>query len=229
MRKLNSEKNWKNVEEGKSFYPLSAFRNKLILVTYTVLLVMAICAILFGWLLLFFGQTDPGDEFLYFLRYGGPSVLVIYLFIITMLFPIIALMADYYTNVMKFTIDETEVIVKKGLINKQVKHIPFRTIANVSSRYGPYDRLLGLGTVEIETAGKSGQQTGPEAKIEGIPNFNAVGDYILTKLRQFRTQYATTTEVAAEAPQLPPLPLAEQDFHRQMLTEIREIKERLSK
>ncbi|MHA2227556.1 MAG: PH domain-containing protein [Candidatus Hodarchaeales archaeon] len=197
MRKLNSEKNWKNVEEGKSFYPLSAFRNKLILVTYTVLLVMAICAILFGWLLLFFGQTDPGDEFLYFLRYGGPSV--------------------------------SEVIVKKGLINKQVKHIPFRTIANVSSRYGPYDRLLGLGTVEIETAGKSGQQTGPEAKIEGIPNFNAVGDYILTKLRQFRTQYATTTEVAAEAPQLPPLPLAEQDFHRQMLTEIREIKERLSK
>ncbi|MFX0207640.1 MAG: PH domain-containing protein, partial [Candidatus Hodarchaeota archaeon] len=140
---------------------------------------------------------------------------------------IAAFLVVIYTNTMEFQVLENEVIVKKGVINKEVKHIPLRNITNVSSRFGIYDRLFGIGTVEIETAGKSGQTTGPEAKIEGIRNFFEVRDLILDSLRQFRGQYTTTTEVE---PSLPvSVPITEQEFHKEMLAEIREIKELLSK
>ncbi|NIO19455.1 MAG: PH domain-containing protein, partial [Candidatus Aenigmarchaeota archaeon] len=91
-----------------------------------------------------------------------------------------------------------EIYVKKGLINITRKHVPFRTVTNISSRAGPFDRLFGIGTVEIETAGysgpKSGAFSGPEEKIEGIVFYEEVRDFILAELRKFRAPYTTTTE-----------------------------------
>jgi membrane protein YdbS with pleckstrin-like domain len=91
-----------------------------------------------------------------------------------------------------------EIYVKKGLINVTRKHVPFRTITNISSRTGPVDRLFGIGTVEIQTAGFSGGpggQAGPEEKLEGITFYEEVRDFILQELRRFRDPYVTGTEV----------------------------------
>lgn len=46
-----------------------------------------------------------------------------------------------------------EIYVKKGLFSVTKKHVPFRTITNILSRAGPFDRLFGIGNIEIETAG----------------------------------------------------------------------------
>ena len=88
-----------------------------------------------------------------------------------------------------------EVYVKKGVLTITRKHVPFRTITNISSNAGVFDRLLGLGSVSIETAGYSGSnQSGPEEKLEGIRFYEEVRDFMLTELRKFRTPYVTTTE-----------------------------------
>ncbi len=88
-----------------------------------------------------------------------------------------------------------EVYVKKGILTITRKHVPFRTITNISSNAGVFDRLFGLGSVSIETAGHSGSnQSGPEEKLEGIRFYEEVRDFILNELRKFRTPYATTTE-----------------------------------
>lgn len=88
-----------------------------------------------------------------------------------------------------------EVYVKKGILTITRKHVPFRTITNISSNAGVFDRLFGLGSVSIETAGYSGSnQSGPEEKLEGIRFFEEVRDFILNELRKFRTPYVTTTE-----------------------------------
>ncbi len=88
-----------------------------------------------------------------------------------------------------------EIYVKKGIITVTRKHVPFRTITNIASKIGPFDKLFGVGNVSIETAGYSGtSQQGPEEKLEGIIFHEEVRDFILQELRKFRTPYVTTTE-----------------------------------
>lgn len=93
-----------------------------------------------------------------------------------------------------------EIYVRKGLINVTEKHVPFRTITNISSRAGPLDRIFGIGNIEIQTAGISGGMSpgGPEEKLEGIVFFEPVRDYILQTLRKFRAPYTVGTEVEPE-------------------------------
>jgi membrane protein YdbS with pleckstrin-like domain len=94
-----------------------------------------------------------------------------------------------------------EIYVKKGILTITRKHVPFRTITNISSNAGVFDRIFGLGSVSIETAGYSGQnQSGPEEKLEGIRFYEEVRDFILNELRKFRTPYVTTTEPDKETP-----------------------------
>jgi membrane protein YdbS with pleckstrin-like domain len=94
-----------------------------------------------------------------------------------------------------------EIYVQKGILTITRKHVPFRTITNISSNAGIFDRIFGLGSVSIETAGYSGSnQTGPEEKLEGIRFYEELRDFILKELRKFRTPYVTTTEPDKELP-----------------------------
>jgi len=118
-----------------------------------------------------------------------------------------------------------EIYVKKGLINITRKHVPFRTITNISSRAGPIDRLFGIGTVEIQTAGFSGGasgQGGPEEKLEGITFFEEVRDFILQELRRFRDPYVVGTEVVH--PREDPVPRLSDSLDDEMLITLREIR-----
>ena len=112
-----------------------------------------------------------------------------------------------YSVISKAGLVMPEIYVKKGLINVTRKHVPFRTITNISSRAGPVDRLFGIGTVEIQTAGFSGGpggQAGPEEKLEGITFYEEVRDFILQELRRFRDPYVTGTEVVLPRDELVP-------------------------
>jgi membrane protein YdbS with pleckstrin-like domain len=218
-----------SIEEGVPFYPLAVFRNKLLLTWLTawVIITSSIYG-LFGFIALMVSiDDDPSDsQFGEWIQSHIPNLVGGYLLISLALVIPIVLLTIFYVRNMEFRIEDTEIIVKKGIINKMEKHIPFRTITNVSSRYGIYDRFFRIGTVQIETAGRSGQQTGPEAKIEGIRNFFEVRNIILNRLRKFRGSYTTTTEI--ETPSFETAP-PEGQFHKDLLSELREIKEILSK
>ncbi|MFW9778907.1 MAG: PH domain-containing protein [Candidatus Heimdallarchaeota archaeon] len=209
--------------EGVPFHPLGRFRNKLILWTVTGIVIIGLGIIGLFTLIGFVSQFDSDQSASDFPFIITSEIFWIWYFALSLIVVVVAIiLADYYTRTMEFQVLDKEIIVRKGILNKEEKHVPFRTVTNVSSRYGLYDRIFSIGTVQIETAGKSGQQTGPEAKIEGIPNFLEVRDLILIKLREYRGQYATTTELE---PVLPSVSAPKHDFHRQMLAEIREIKE----
>ncbi|MFX1507685.1 MAG: PH domain-containing protein [Promethearchaeota archaeon] len=219
----------KSIQKGEPFYPISAFRNKLFLYIISTFIAITGAIITFGGIITFFSSLDTdtsNDDFGRWLSAAFPDLVVWYFFLSFVLMLLVAIMVVYYVRNIEFIIEDTEVIVKKGLINKTIKHVPFRTITNVSSRYGIYDRIFGIGTCEIETAGKSGQQTGPEEKIEGIRDFREVRDVILNELRRFRGQYATTTEVEQA------IRYEESSgdivFQRELLDELRQIKKVLT-
>ncbi len=119
-----------------------------------------------------------------------------------------------------------EIYVRKGIINITKKHVPFRTITNISSRAGVLDRLFGIGNVEIQTAGYSGGptgQTGPEEKLEGIRAFEKLTEFVLGELRKFRDPYTTGTEVVF--PREDAVPRLEGTLDDDILTAIRDIRE----
>jgi uncharacterized membrane protein YdbT with pleckstrin-like domain len=170
---------------------------------------------------------EESKEFTTFIINNGTFLWTTYFTLSFIIMLSAAILTVFYVRGIEYQIGEREVIVKKGIINKMEKHIPFRTITNISSRYGVYDRIFGIGTVQIETAGKSGQQTGPEEKIEGIANYFEVRDEVLDVLRQFRHQYATTTETPEDA-LVEPVKTSS-SFEKQLLNELKDIKEILSK
>ena len=135
-----------------------------------------------------------------------------------------------YSVISKAGTTMPEIYTKKGLVNVTKKHVPFRTITNISSRAGPIDRLFGIGTVEIQTAGFSGGaggQAGPEEKLEGITFFEEVRDFVLQELRRFRDPYVTGTEVVHPVDES--VPRLSDSLDDEMLITLREIRDVLGK
>ncbi len=81
-----------------------------------------------------------------------------------------------------------EIYVKRGVFTISENHIPFRTITNIGSRAGVFDRLFHLGTIHIETAGNT-PENGPDEKLEGITFYEEVRDFILRELRKIQGSY----------------------------------------
>ena len=150
---------------------------------------------------------------------------------LTWLIPSLALTPIYVNSIEYSVISESgetmpEIYVKKGIFTVTRKHVPFRTITNIASKIGPFDRLFGVGNVSIETAGYSGaNQEGPEEKLEGIIFHEEVRDFILKELRKFRTPYVTTTEPNGHEKPVPHDP----GLDDEMLITLREIRDLLKK
>ena len=133
------------------------------------------------------------------------------------------LLLPLYVNRMEFIVHGDEVIVKKGLLNKTVKYCPYRTVTNISTTAGPLDRLFGIGCVDIQTAGKSAT-TGPEEKLEGLPLYHEIRDYILRQLRIYHrtvlgSDVSTQTGTSEDLSRI----------RKETINELREIKELLRK
>ncbi len=124
-----------------------------------------------------------------------------------------------YVKSMLFIVHGHEIVVHKGVINRSEKHVPYRTVTNINMKTGPFDRLFGIGTIEIQTAGGKGYSLDEtaEEKLEGIKVYREVRDYILTQLRQFQAAYGTVTPPKGEEEPIESIPL-------QMLAELKEIK-----
>jgi len=114
-----------------------------------------------------------------------------------------------YVKSMLFIVHGHEIVVHKGVINKSEKHVPYRTVTNINMKTGPFDRLFGIGSIEIQTAGGKGYSLDEtaEEKLEGIKVYREVRDYILTQLRQFQAANGTVIALKGEEEPIESIPL----------------------
>lgn len=102
------------------------------------------------------------------------------------------MLTELYYRSLSYEICDDEVIVNVGIINKTVKHVPYRTVTNITITRGPLDRwIFGIGTLKIQTAGMSGQ-TGAEEDLVGLEDVQAVYEQVVLELRKFRGGMAPT-------------------------------------
>ncbi|MFX0014470.1 MAG: PH domain-containing protein [Promethearchaeota archaeon] len=198
--------------EVRRIYPSRALLWKFYLTTFLIWIIVSIGFILLGWFVQFVMDEPKPTNFqnLFIMIYWAISIAII--------LPSIILL-PLYVNRMEYIVHGNEVIVKKGLINKTVKYCPYRTVTNISTTAGPFDRLFGIGCVNIQTAGKGGA-TGPEEKLEGLPLYHEIRDYILRQLRIYYT--AISGELIPTAKETDLLTI-----QREIINELREIKQLL--
>ncbi len=110
----------------------------------------------------------------------------------------LVLAAPYYHS-LSYEIQDDEVIVHVGIVTHSVKHVPYRTVTNITVRRDVLDRwFFGLGSLHIQTAGMSGQ-SGAEERLVGLTNVQEVYDLVATQLRRFRGSMSpTAAEVEPE-------------------------------
>ena len=108
-------------------------------------------------------------------------------------------LAGPYYHSLSYEIQDDEVIVHVGVVTHSVKHVPYRTVTNVTVRRDILDRwFFGLGSLHVQTAGMSGQ-SGAEEKLVGLTNVQEVYDLVVAQLRRFRGSMApTAAEVEPE-------------------------------
>jgi uncharacterized membrane protein YdbT with pleckstrin-like domain len=102
-----------------------------------------------------------------------------------------------------------------------VKHVPYRTVTNITVKRDVLDRLLGLGTLTIQTAGMSGTK-GAEESLVGLGEVAEVYTSVAQELRRFRGAMSPTqSEMESAAPDGQEFSLGA------ILTEIRAIRQTL--
>jgi uncharacterized membrane protein YdbT with pleckstrin-like domain len=130
------------------------------------------------------------------------------------------LLGPYYRS-LRYEIQDDEVVVHAGIWTKSVKHVPYRTVTNLTVKRDVLDRWLGLGTLNVQTAGMSGQ-TGAEEHLVGLAEVQDVYDGVATELRRFRGSMAPTQAEVEEAT-VPTQP----DALNELLVEVRAIRRSL--
>jgi membrane protein YdbS with pleckstrin-like domain len=165
-----------------------------LILTIVVLLILAL-VIPMLWLITDDANTSSDDSTI---LYGSVLALNLLWYIPGML-----LTGPYYRS-LNYEIQEDEVIVRAGIWTHSVKHVPYRTVTNLTIKRGILDRwLFGLGSLHIQTAGMSGT-SGAEEILEGLSDVQEVYALVVRELGRFRGGMApTTTELEADVGSVP--------------------------
>lgn len=168
--------------QTQSFKPSPQYLTRLRLVITLVALLILASGVLLGWLLS--NDAEIGAS-------GARTVVIVVAIVDAVWYlPALMLTGPYYRS-LAYEIQEDEVIVRVGIWTKSVKHVPYRTMTNLTVKRDILDRWLGIGTLNIQTAGMSGT-TGTEEKLVGLTNVEEVYEIVVTELHRFRGSMAPT-------------------------------------
>ena len=197
-----------------SFHPMSALRTKYILIGSILAVIIWLAPTAFVTAASYFDPTIP---------YPEPVITALWIGIPTLLIILTAVIAGaylYYPTI-EFQMSEADIIVNRGFITKSHKLVPYRTITNIEIKRGPFDRLLGIGSIEIQTAGFSAGKTGPEEKLDGVAeeHLAELQKILKSKVQQARGSAGTTQDTEYQT--------SEELLH-EILLELRKLREKLS-
>jgi uncharacterized membrane protein YdbT with pleckstrin-like domain len=121
---------------------------------------------------------------------------------------------------------DDEIVVYSGWLVEKVRHVPYRMVTNIEVKRGLLDRWLGIGTLNVETAGNSDPSKQAEARLQGLQDVHAVYEEVAACLRAYdeAQQHPTwdrTRRPAGEAVD------GEEDVLQAILAELKGIREKL--
>ncbi len=129
----------------------------------------------------------------------------------------------YWIKNLKYVIYDDRVSIHKGIVTKTVQNIPFRAITDFALVRTLYDRVLGIGSIKIQTAGQSAQSGSPyEGSLSGLADYEALHNELRANIRSLHPVAESVT--TAEPSKMPREKLLEE-----ILKELQEIRKELGK
>ena len=97
------------------------------------------------------------------------------------------------------------------------QNIPYRSITDFVLKRGPFDRYLGIGTIQVQTAGQSQTATGYEGCLSGLLDYDGIHGDLRDKLKSLHpvSESTTTSE---------PINLSNENVLTQILEELKKIR-----
>ena len=97
---------------------------------------------------------------------------------------------------LSYFIHDDRITIQSGIITKKEQNIPYRSITDFVLARGPFDRLLGIGTIKIQTAGQSTSATGYEGSLSGLLDYEPIHTDLREKLKSLHpiSESITTSE-----------------------------------
>jgi len=132
------------------------------------------------------------------------------------------LIAYLWIKNLEYIIREDRVNIHMGILTKTQKNIPFRAITDFVLVRTLYDRMLGIGSLKIQTAGQSVQPSGYEGKLGGLLDYEEWHSELRSHIKSLHpiSQSVATTESERSS---------DRALLAQILDELKAIKENTSK
>jgi uncharacterized membrane protein YdbT with pleckstrin-like domain len=135
-----------------------------------------------------YALTRPDDKLLW--------LYVIYSLLANVGF-LFALVPFYFRfRTLRYRFDAEGVSVSHGILWRKESYLTYARIQDIHVSRNIFERWLGLGKVEIQTA--SGSTSAAES-IEGVKEYNEIRNFLYARMRGHRLTTGAETEAAAEA------------------------------
>jgi uncharacterized membrane protein YdbT with pleckstrin-like domain len=124
---------------------------------------------------------------------------------------------------LSYVIGEEKITIHKGILTKVQKNIPYRAVTDFIVNRSVFDRILGIASIRIQTAGQSQTPTGYEGNIAGVVDWKGLHQVLRDRLKRLHpvSEALATKEPASSA--------TGRDLLVQILDELRAIRKNLEK
>lgn len=82
-----------------------------------------------------------------------------------------------------YVIESDKIVIRKGILTKIQQNIPLTMVTDFRLQRTLYDRALGIGSIQIQTAGQSATGTGYEGKLAGLEDWESLHEDLRRRIR----------------------------------------------
>ncbi|MFZ2146370.1 MAG: PH domain-containing protein [Sedimentisphaerales bacterium] len=164
-------------------------------------------------LIIYIADGDPN---------APPVIWLIAVIVVLVMWFIVYPIAILWIRNLSYLIQEDRITIHKGILTKTQQNIPYRSITDFILQRSLYDRLLGIGSIRIQTAGQSQSATGYEGNMAGLVEYEKLHNELREKLRLLHpiSEALTTSE---------PVEKSMEQILEQMLHELKAIRKNTEK
>ena len=98
-----------------------------------------------------------------------------------------------WTKNLTYIVRDDRITILSGILTKKEQNIPYRSITDFVLTQGPFDRYFGIGTIQVQTAGKSKTATGYEGSLSGLLDYKTIHGDLRDKLKSLHPISESTT------------------------------------
>ena len=120
-----------------------------------------------------------------------------------------------WLNSLGYDIESTEISIHKGILTKTQQNIPYQKITDFMLVRSPFDRILGIASIQVQTAGQAAKSY--EGVLLGLTEWDRLLGDLRAKLKALGGDTNAPGEPAHESP-------AEKEVLQAILSELKAIR-----